>query len=98
MARYELNHARPVYGEGMRTETQTRARKDAAEYLLRRMVRQELVAGYAGLDTQWGWTLCRSAARLAGDIMAGVPIGWSATLASDHPMHGGESITIRRVA
>jgi hypothetical protein len=98
MARYEIRHTMHHYGVGQQTDTLTRARKDAAEYLFRRMVREELVAGYAGLDTQWGWTLCRSAARVASDIMAGVPIGWGATLASNHPMHQGESIEIRRVA
>jgi hypothetical protein len=98
MARYEIRHARPVYPSGIRVDVETRARKDSAEYLFRRLVREELVAGYAGLDTQWGWTLCRTAWRLGAEIMGGVPIGWSATVASDNPTHGGESLEIRRVA
>lgn len=75
-----------------------RKRKDAAEYLLRRLVRSELIAGYAGLDTQWGWSLARRAGVVASDILRGVPIGWTETVASGNPTHCGEQITIKRVA
>jgi hypothetical protein len=95
MARYEIRH---TWANNSSTDIETRARKDAAEYLLRRMVREHLVAGWAGLDTQWGWNLCRRAAVVASDIVRGVPIGWVETLSSGHPMHGGERIEIRRVA
>lgn len=94
MARYEIEH---VGCTGAVTVT-VRKRKDAAEYLLRRVVRSELVAGWAGLDTQWGWNLCRRAAVVASDIVRGVPVGWCETLASGHPHHGGERIIIRRAS
>lgn len=95
MARYTIEHRWPEAG---RIDTLTRARRDAAEYLFRRQARDHLIAGWAGLDTKWGWDLWRTACLVAGAILRGVPVGWEVTIASEHPYHGGESLTIRRDA
>ena len=91
MAQYEIIHD---WGNGQRHDVATRKRKDAAEYLFRRMARSELVAGWAGLDTRWGWNICRRAAVIASDFIRGVPVGYEDSVRNQY----GEILTIRRVA
>ena len=91
MASYTIEH---VWSNGERVDTVARKRKDAAEYLFRRMARSELVAGWAGLDTKWGWSICTRAAVIGADFMRGVPIGYCDSVANQY----GERLTIRRDA
>lgn len=89
MARYTITHK---WANGERVDVETRKRRDAAEYLFRCLARQELVAGWAGLDTQWGHNICRRAAVIAADFARGVPIGYVDSVSNQY----GETLTIRR--
>lgn len=72
------------------TETVIKRRRDSASFALRTMV-YDMVAGFAGLDTAWGWEAYRKSVRIACDIERGVPKGWTDRI----DIHHGESIIIR---
>ena len=86
--RYEITHI--WAGPDNRV---VKKRKDAASSAFRLMVR-EAIAGYAGLDTAWGWNAYRTAVRIAADIERGVDLPFAASVTL--PAHcGNETITIR---
>ena len=85
---YEITHT--WAGPDNRT---IKKRKDAASLAFRQMVR-EAVAGYAGLDTAWGWNAYRTSVRIAADIERGVDLPFAASVTL--PVHcGSETISIR---